>query len=235
MARSSRRRGEAPSGRERVLRRPRFLLFDLDGTLLKPGTDFRAMREEVRQLFVEAGVPADFHFRHILGGADDACAWLVAHGRDPAEVQELRRGAYAFIEAREWAGLARAQEIPGVREALQAWRGTYRLGIFTRTHPDVLRESIAKFDLGPFDVLLSRADGPPKPDPAQVRLALERAGVAPHETLAVGDHPFDVQSAKGAGVPCVGVLSGSGGRDELMREGAVLVVGSVADLREHLG
>ena len=212
----------------------RFLLFDLDGTLILPGTDFRAMREEVKQLFVDAGVPADFPFRHILGGTEDACDWLVAQGRDPAEVQELKRGAYAFVEAREWEGLARAREIEGVREALAHWRRSYTLGIFTRTHPDVLRESIAKFDLGPFDVLLSRADGPPKPDPAQCRLALERAGVGPEATLAVGDHAFDVQSARGAGVRCVGVLTGSGTREELEREGAVLVVPALPHLRAYL-
>jgi HAD superfamily hydrolase (TIGR01509 family) len=213
----------------------RFLLFDLDGTLIVPGTDFKAMREDVKALFVEAGVPADLPFRHILGGTEDACAWLVEHGRDPAEVQELKRGAYAFVEAREWEGLARAREIPGVRTALQAWRGRYKLGIFTRTHPDVLRESIAKFDLGPFDVLLSRADGPPKPDPAQCRLALERAGVQAHEALAVGDHAFDVHSARGAGVRCVGVLTGSMTRAELEAAGADFILGSVADLRAHLG
>lgn len=213
----------------------RFLLFDLDGTLITPGTDFRAMREDVRGLFVDAGVPPDFPFRHILGGLEDACAWLAAHGRDAGEVEALKARAYREIEARERAGLAAARAIPGVREALAEWRGRYRLGIYTRTHPDVLRESIARFDLGPFDVLLSRADGPPKPDPRQVQLALARAGVAAAEALAVGDHVFDVQSARGAGVRSVGVLTGSGKREELLAEGAELVLESLPDLRGHLG
>lgn len=222
----------APSGA--VRRDLRFLLFDLDGTLITPGTDFKAMRGEVQRLFVDAGVPADFPFRHILGGSDDACAWLLEHSRDPGEVQELKRAAYAFIEAREWEGLARAQEIPGVREALRTWRGAYKLGIFTRTHPDVLRESIAKFDLGPFDVLTTRADGPPKPDPAQVHLACARAGIAPAQTLAVGDHVFDVQAARGAGARSAGVLTGSGSRAELEAAGAETVVEALPALQGWL-
>lgn len=213
----------------------RFLLFDLDGTLITPGTDFKAMREEVRALLVAEGVPADFPMRHILGGMGDALAWLGARGRSAEDCDELRELAFAFIEARERAGLAQARPIPGAREALERWRVRYKLGIFTRTHPDVLRESVERFGLGRFDVLLSRADGPAKPDPAQVRLALARAGCEAHEALAVGDHVFDVRSARGAGVRSVGVLTGTGTREELLREGAWMVLPSVAMLREHLG
>jgi phosphoglycolate phosphatase len=226
------RKADAGAARHAVVRPDgvRFLLFDLDGTLIKPGTDFAAMREEVRLLFLAAGVPHDFPFRHILGGIDDAVAWLAAHGRGE-EGRALRAKAYGFIEQREREGLARAAEIPGVRGALQAWREAgYQLGIFTRTHPDVMRESVAKFGLGPFDVLLSRADGPPKPDPAQVRLALARAGAGAHEALAIGDHVFDIQSARAAGVRAVGVLTGSGTRDALLAAGAMHVVPAVPDV-----
>lgn len=208
----------------------RFLLFDLDGTLIMPGTDFAAMRTEVQALVRAAGVPEGVPFRHILGGTEAACAWLLQQGR-AAEAAALRREAYGLIEARERSGLDRARAIPGVREALEVWRAEYCLGIYTRTHPAVLRDSIARFDLGAFDVLLSREDGPPKPDPAQVRLALSRAGVRAHEALAVGDHVFDMQSARGAGVRGIGVLTGSGTREELLREGAERVVDSVAHLR----
>ncbi|MCA1813005.1 MAG: HAD family hydrolase [Halobacteriales archaeon] len=208
----------------------RFLLFDLDGTLIKPGTDFAAMREEVRILFLAAGVPRDFPFRHILGGIDDAVDWLGAHGR-AEEGRELRGKAYSFIEQREREGLARAVDIPGVVEALERWRSAgYQLGIYTRTHPDVLRDSVAKFRLGRFEVLLSRADCAPKPDPAQVHLALQRAGVAAEQALAIGDHVFDIQSARAARVRAVGVLTGSGTRDALLAAGAMHVVPAVPDV-----
>lgn len=209
----------------------RFLLFDLDGTLITPGTDFAAMRAEVQALVRTWGVPDGVPFRHILGGTQAACEWLQQQGR-AGDAAALHREAYRLIEARERAGLDRAREIPGVREALAGWRGEgLQLGIFTRTHPEVLRESIARFDLGPFDVLVSRDDGPPKPDPAQTRLALARAGVLPGAALAVGDHVFDIQSARGAGVRSVGVLTGSGTREELLAEGAEAVLASVAELR----
>jgi HAD superfamily hydrolase (TIGR01509 family) len=224
-------RGDTPT----VPERPRLLLFDLDGTLISPGTDFAAMREEVRNLFVRAGVPQDFPFRHILGGLDDAATFLRKQGRDARDVEALRAQAYDLIERREREGLAMARAIPGVREALQAWRANYHVGIFTRTHPDVLRESIAKFDLGDFHVLLSRADGPPKPDPAQVRLALARAGgLMPNQAVVVGDHVFDIQAGKAAGVRSFGVLTGSGTREALLEAGAEDVLPAVPDLAARL-
>ncbi|HEV8361353.1 MAG TPA: HAD-IA family hydrolase [Candidatus Thermoplasmatota archaeon] len=213
---------------------PRFLLFDLDGTLIRPGTDFAAMRDEVRQRLVRAGVPQDFAFRHILGGLDDALAHLGLQGIDAEELARLRAEAMAMIERRERAGLERAQPIAGVREALEGWRARYRLGIFTRTHPEVLRDSIAKFDLGAFDVLLSRDDGPPKPDPAQVHRALALAGVAAPDTLVVGDHVFDIQAARAASVRSFGVLTGSGTREALLAAGAEDVLPDVPALSRVL-
>jgi phosphoglycolate phosphatase len=211
----------------------RFLLFDLDGTLILPGTDFGAMREEVRALFAAAGAPAGLPFRHILGGVDDAVAWMAAHGK-AEDAEGLRAQAYARIELREREGLGRAAEIPGVREALVRWRARYKLGVFTRTHPEVLRESIDRFHLGPFDVLLSRDDGPPKPDPAQVRMALRLAGVGPEEAVAVGDHVFDIEAARGAGVRAYGVLTGTGTRDALLAAGASGVLEALPELDARL-
>jgi phosphoglycolate phosphatase len=59
-------------------------------------------------------------------------------------------------------------------------------------------------------------------------LARERAGNWPGKrTVAVGDTPLDVASAHGAGCLCIGVTTGSYGRDELVDADAV-----IADLGE---
>ncbi|MEX2101930.1 MAG: HAD-IA family hydrolase, partial [Actinomycetota bacterium] len=55
---------------------------------------------------------------------------------------------------------------------------------------------------GFFDVrVISGIEGVEKPDPAIFRLALERAGVRPEETVYVGDSPaFDVEPARELGM-----------------------------------
>jgi putative hydrolase of the HAD superfamily len=53
-----------------------------------------------------------------------------------------------------------------------------------------------------FDVtVISGVEGVEKPDPRIFRIALERAGVAPEESVYVGDHPFfDVEAARQVGM-----------------------------------
>jgi HAD superfamily hydrolase (TIGR01549 family) len=71
-----------------------------------------------------------------------------------------------------------------------------------------------------------------KPDPELVEEALSRLGGG--SACVVGDSVWDVQAAKGAGVPAYGVLSGGTSRAELERAGAVGVYEDARDLLDHL-
>jgi phosphoglycolate phosphatase-like HAD superfamily hydrolase len=50
----------------------------------------------------------------------------------------------------------------------------------------------------------------------------------------LGDTPWDVKAAKGAGVETVALLTGGFSEQELREAGAVAVFESVAELRERL-
>ena len=58
-----------------------------------------------------------------------------------------------------------------------------------------------------FATVVTMDDAPDKPDPAPVKLALERLGASPGEAMMVGDTPSDVIAAKRAGVQGFGVLT----------------------------
>jgi HAD superfamily hydrolase (TIGR01509 family) len=60
-----------------------------------------------------------------------------------------------------------------------------------------------------------------KPEPDVVFAALELAGGSPAEAIMIGDTPYDVEAATGAGVPVVGVLTGGWLADQL--DGAIAV------------
>jgi HAD superfamily hydrolase (TIGR01509 family) len=57
-----------------------------------------------------------------------------------------------------------------------------------------------------------------KPAPDIFEEALKRADASPDETVAVGDAIWDVESAKGAGIETVAVLSGGAFDEEDLRE-----------------
>ena len=71
-----------------------------------------------------------------------------------------------------------------------------------------------------------------KPDPDLVATALEQAGT--RDAVMVGDTPWDVESAKRAGIETICVLTGGFGETELRAAGAASVFDSVAALRRGL-
>ena len=73
-----------------------------------------------------------------------------------------------------------------------------------------------------------------KPEPDLVVAALERVGGSAQDALMVGDTPWDVHAARGAGVETIAVLSGGFATAELREAGAVAVFESVAELRANL-
>jgi phosphoglycolate phosphatase-like HAD superfamily hydrolase len=81
------------------------------------------------------------------------------------------------------------------------------------------------------DMIVSSADveaGKPEPDVFQ--LALERAGVAPDEAIALGDTIWDIEAAERTGLKTAVVLTGGAfGREELEKAGAVAVYRDCAD------
>ena len=67
-----------------------------------------------------------------------------------------------------------------------------------------------------------------KPEPDLLEAALEKAGTT--DAVVVGDSIWDCESARRAGLPMVGVLTGGFSADELRGNGAVAVFESVAEL-----
>ena len=52
----------------------------------------------------------------------------------------------------------------------------------------------------PFDLVVTRDDGPMKPDGAAFRSVLDRLGIAPDDALAIGDTHLDAVAAHDAGI-----------------------------------
>ena len=71
-----------------------------------------------------------------------------------------------------------------------------------------------------------------KPKPDLVRAALERAGT--DEAAMVGDTPWDIESARKAGLETVCLITGGFADQELRDAGAAAVFGSLEELRLRL-
>ena len=82
-------------------------------------------------------------------------------------------------------------------------RGRYRLLLLSNTNPIHLAHIRAAYSriLAPIDHVIASCEvGCAKPDPAVFRLALERAGAEPRETVFIDDLEPYVRAAEGLGL-----------------------------------
>jgi REG-2-like HAD superfamily hydrolase len=96
-------------------------------------------------------------------------------------------------------------------------------------------ETLGLSDLFDF-VMISAVEGIEKPSPAFFARACERAGVAPHEALHVGDHPVnDVRGARSAGIQPILIDRGTPEAPVAPEDADVPVIRHLHEVLNHLG
>jgi HAD superfamily hydrolase (TIGR01549 family) len=155
----------------------RGVVFDMDGTLIHQRLDFEAIRREIG---LPTGTP-------LLEALDQL---------PPAE----RDRAWEILDRHELTAAAESEILPGVAEFL-AWldgRGVRR-AVLTRNSRAAAGAALARCRLTGFDPVMSRDDGPYKPQPDGLLHICTVWGLRPAEVLMVGDYLYDVQVGRRAG------------------------------------
>ncbi len=207
-------------------------ILDIDGTLVDTNYQhaiawFRAF---VRHDLV---LPIWRIHRHIGMGGDQLVTALCGEEIERRRGDDIRRA-----ETEEYAKLVgEVKTMEGSRELIQALRD--------RGHVVVLASSAKEEEVEVYlDLLAARelADAwttsadveSTKPAPDLVHAALARVNGDPSAAVMIGDTPWDVKAAAGAGVGTLAVMTGGFSEQELRDAGAVDVFDSVGELREHL-
>lgn len=107
----------------------------------------------------------------------------------------------------------------------------YLLAVATAKSRRGLQRDFDTTGLGPFFVASRTMDeAPSKPHPDMLESLLDELGVPPPRALMIGDTVHDLQMAANAGIPAVGVLSGSQTAEQLATAGPVAVLEGVGAL-----
>jgi phosphoglycolate phosphatase len=184
----------------------KLVVFDLDGTLVDSSEDLATALN--RMLAWAGAAPLEpAQVRAFIGeGArrliEKATAVrTVAHG-----VDELLA---VFLSAYREVLLERTRLYPGIAELLDALPPR-RLAVLTNKPGDMSRAILSGLGVAHcFDWIWGAGDVPArKPDPSGLQRLLAAAAVSPEEAAFVGDSAIDVRTARGAGVPVVGVTYG---------------------------
>ncbi|MDX1395215.1 MAG: HAD-IA family hydrolase [Gemmatimonadota bacterium] len=204
------------------------ILFDLDGTLVDSADlILESYRHTMRTHFGE--VPPDQVWLATLGTPLRSAFKQFAD--TPEGVQAL---VDTYIEHNLRVHEELIRPFPGVLDVLEKLLAAgSRLGIVTSKASRGTALSLAACGLDPdwFEVIVTSDEPiPHKPDPAPVRLALERLAVGADVTSFVGDSVWDIRAGRAAGVCTVAALWGPFSEDELIGEVPDVLVDRPADL-----
>lgn len=207
----------------------RAAVFDLDGTLLNTLADLAASSNELLASYGMDPHPRQA-YRYFVGNGSRKLMERILPDFSPEQIDDALARYKEIYERR-----LTEQTMPyeGIVEMLSELRRRgVRLAVCTNKHISAAEQLIRKFfpsDM--FDAFDGDRPGVPrKPDPAHVRFIMETLGVAPEETVYLGDSGVDMQTAVNAGALPVGVLWGFREKDELLENGAEVLISHPSEL-----
>lgn len=127
--------------------------------------------------------------------------------------------------------------LKGARELLgELLNRNLNAAVFTNKSGRHSRNIIESLGLtSSFSLVLGAGDTPyRKPDPELSRFALDQLKAKAHESVIIGDSPFDIESAHSVGMASYCVPTGSHSEDELKEAGADRVFESLQDITDNL-
>ncbi|MFN3199736.1 MAG: TIGR01548 family HAD-type hydrolase [Bradymonadia bacterium] len=222
--------------------RPEAILFDLDGVLADVSASYRVAIVETAAHFGVHVTAADVAEVKAAGDANND--WKVTQRLlqragvqvDLDAIIEVFEGLYQGTP--QAPGLRRHEALTVSRTALAGLAERVPLAVVTGRPRDDARAFLEGMEIAQyFQAVVCMEDGPAKPDPAPVRVALEALGV--RRAWMLGDTPDDVRAARGAGVVPVGVVAPGegdpeGARQALLGSGAARVIDEAAAVVDTL-
>jgi HAD superfamily hydrolase (TIGR01509 family) len=204
------------------------VVLDVDGTLMD--TNYLHVEAWARA-FEEVGhrVPRVQLHKQVGKGSNLLIREFVDDEETAGKIDELHSEYYGELQEH-------GHPLPGAKELISSLveRG-YEVWFVTSAKDEELEHHMGELDVEDeiSGVVNSSDVENSKPAPDIFELALERAGAAPDETVAVGDAIWDIESASAAGIRTVAVLTGGAFSEQELRDaGAADVYEDCAALLE---
>jgi histidinol-phosphate aminotransferase len=229
------------AGALRTSLRPQAILFDMDGVLADVSRSFRAA---IRATALSYGVrltSEEIAAAKALGNANNdwvlTLRLLQARGVIPSLAEVTDRFEAIYQGTKSKPGLWAREKLIPPKALLSTLGRRVRIGIVTgRPRRDAERFLACTGMKDCIGAMVCMEEGPLKPDPAPVRLCLERLGL--ERAWLVGDTVDDIRAARGARVVPIGIPAPGDDPEEtrssLFDAGAATVLESLDELEELL-
>ncbi|WP_457092197.1 HAD-IA family hydrolase [Microvirga sp. P5_D2] len=208
----------------------KLVLFDVDGTLVDSQNIIVA---SLREAFLTYDLEPPNRERSLsIVGLSLAEAFMVLLG-PKAPIEGLVKAYKDVFSVFREDPAYHETVFPGVVECL-AWlkeREDVVLGIATGKSQRGVAHLMERHGRGEiFSTIQTADDAPSKPHPAMIHQAMEAVGVAPDDTVMIGDSSYDMAMARAAGALPVGVSWGFQPVAALTEAGAAHIVDSYGEL-----
>jgi len=198
----------------------RYVIFDLDGTLLNTIDD---LADAGNWVCKNHGWPVHTveEYKYFVGNgmARLAARFVPEDWRTPEGIQAVLAEFLAYYDAHK---ADKTAPYPGIPELLGRLKEKgVGLAVLSNKAHALVPDIIEGYFPGIFDFTQGAVDGlPTKPDPTLLRKLMGEMGAGVENTLFVGDSNVDIRTAKNGGLISCGVLWGFRSRQELEGEGA---------------
>lgn len=210
--------------------KPKTYIFDLDGTIINPGTAIpRCINHALKKHGLKP-VPIERLKRYIGFGLEDILT-QVAGKKDKRLIKSC---IDAYRERFHKEGIAEHRLYPGIVGLLEAVAKNGRL-IVASIKPQVSCEMVMDH-LGIRNMFSSvygsDLSNKLKEKTDIIKFAIKKENLK--DTVVIGDRGVDIQAAKKCGCKSIGVAYGYGTKEELSAAGADMVAETVGELRQCL-
>ena len=207
----------------------KYLMFDLDGTLVESGDGIVASTKYALSTMGWEMLAEDEYMKFIGPPLFDSFTNLC--GMSP---EEADRAIEIYREHYESAGYLMAPMYEGIEEMLISLKDKgHTLMVVTSKPAPIAEKIIEKHGLDKYFVNLT---GPTHEEKTvlkdvMIQRAFEKNGITdPKTAVMIGDRKFDIEAANKNGVDSIAVMYGYGNREEFERHGATHIVEKCGDI-----
>lgn len=209
----------------------KLIVFDWDGTLVDSE---QRIVESMQAAMVDLNAEQRSHdqIKRIIGlGLAEAIQTLFP-GCDAQFISDMRD----HYREHFFSGSHRASLFPGVEQLLSRLEEAgFFLAVATGKSRRGLEEDLTETGLRPrFNTTRCADEAHSKPHPQMLQDVMNFVGVAPDQTLMVGDTEFDLEMASNAGAHSMGVSYGVHDVSDLLKHNPITVLDSLSELLEYI-
>ena len=222
-----------------MLKKPRMILIDVDGTLVDSVPDLAYCVDEMMKA-LDRPVHGEAKVRNWVGNGVERLVRRALIGQldgEPSD-EEFERAYPIFIELYRENTSKRSALYPGIREGIDALRATgIRLGCVTNKAAQFTEPLLKDLGVyGDFEIVISGDTLPQKkPDPAPLLHGAKFFGVEPADAMMVGDSVSDVKASRAAGFQIVCMSYGYNHGQDIRDFGPDAVIDALTELPPLLG